>query len=77
MWKWASIALLLFLVGCQSMTAEERRVHDRQTCRDYGFRYLNDAFAECMMRLDLERHAARRADFTQFERDIWRRRYAW
>jgi hypothetical protein len=75
--KWASFALFLLLVGCQSMTVEERRAGDRQTCRDYGLRYLNDAFAECMMRLDLERRAARRSDFNQFERDIWARRHAW
>lgn len=77
MWKWVLFALPFLLVGCQSMTVEERRAHDRQTCRDYGFRYLNDAFAECMMRLDLERKAARRTDFNQFERDVWMRRHVW
>ncbi len=75
--KWAPILLLMLLAGCQTMTAEERRDRDRQTCRDYGFRHLNDAFAECMQRLDLDRRVARRDNFDQFERDVWIRRHYW
>ena len=42
------------------MTAEEQCAADEQKCRSYGFTRLNDAFAECMQRLDLARRAAYR-----------------
>lgn len=49
----------LVLAGC-STTAEERRVRDQQTCRGYGFVEGSEAFANCMMQLDLDRRAAQR-----------------
>jgi len=51
---------LVLLAGC--MTAEERRAADEAKCRSYGFKTRNDAFAECMQRLDLDRRAAARAN---------------
>ena len=49
------LALAVLLAGC--MTAEQRRAADEERCRSYGFRNRNDAFAECMQRLDLDRRA--------------------
>ena len=49
----------LMLAGC--MTAEERRAADEARCRSYGFVHRNDAFAECMQRIDLARRAAYRS----------------
>lgn len=49
------------LAGCQTMTPEERRAADEQTCQSYGFKQKSDAFANCLMRLDLDRRADRRA----------------
>lgn len=58
MLRLVSVALLLLLAGC--MTAEEQRAADEDKCRSYGFTRRNDAFAECMQRLDLARRAAYR-----------------
>ncbi|TWG53715.1 MULTISPECIES: hypothetical protein [unclassified Aminobacter] len=57
--------LLLFLAGC--VTAEEQRAMDEDTCRSYGFTKKNDAFAECLLRLELDRRAERRASMAQLE----------
>lgn len=55
LWLLPVLALTVLLAGC--MTAEERRAADEERCRDYGFKKRNDAFAECMQRLDLDRRA--------------------
>jgi hypothetical protein len=75
--KWTMLLPILLLAGCQTMTPEERRAADEQTCRDFGFAKRNDAFAECMQRLELDRRAQRRAnqaEFAEFQRDAWRYR---
>jgi hypothetical protein len=51
----------VLLAGCTTMTPEERRAADEETCRSYGFKHRNDAFAECLQRLELDRRAERRA----------------
>lgn len=56
----AAMAAVL-LAGCTTMTPEERRAADEETCRSYGFKHRNDAFAECLQRLELDRRAERRA----------------
>lgn len=69
---WMILVPTLLLAGCQTMTPEERRAADAQTCRDFGFRKKNDAFAECMQRLELDRRANRRANaiaLAEFQRD--------
>lgn len=53
-----AIALGLLLTGC--VTAQEQRAADEATCRSYGFQNKNDAFAECLQRIDLDRRAAQR-----------------
>jgi hypothetical protein len=50
------------------MTPEERRAADEAECRSYGLKKRNDAFAECLQRLDLDRRAARRAFVAN---DLW------
>lgn len=76
--KKSIVLALALLAACQTMTPEERAAADRQTCRNYGFRKNNDAFAACMQRLDLDRRAAVRANqayFRDWEADYWYRRY--
>lgn len=55
------LATATLLAGCVTMTPEQRRAADEQTCRNYGFRENTEAFANCLMRLDLDRRADRRA----------------
>lgn len=55
------IAVLAVIAGCTTMTPEERRAADETTCRSYGFRRGTDAFASCLLQLDLDRRASRRA----------------
>ncbi len=43
------------LTGCVS--AGEQRARDEEKCRSYGFIKRNDAFAECLQRIELNRHA--------------------
>ena len=52
-------ALALVLSGC--MTAEQQRSADEAKCRSYGFKHNNDAFAECLQRIELDRRAEARA----------------
>jgi hypothetical protein len=60
--------LAAFCAGC--MTAEERRAADEAKCRSYGFTKRNDAFAECMQRIDLDRRAAQRSGFDYWGRPV-------
>lgn len=75
---WLALGAVLLVAGCTTMTPEERRAKDQQTCRDYGFKKRNDAFAACMQRLDLDRQADRRANrvaMNAWEDDFWYDRY--
>lgn len=63
-----AILALALVAGCTTMTPEQRRQADEETCRSYGFTRKNDAFAECLQRIELDRRAAHRASF---ERDPW------
>ena len=56
------------LAGCTTITPEEQRAADEQTCRSYGFTRKNDAFAECLQRLELDRRAERRESLASLER---------
>lgn len=49
------------LSACQTMTPQERRMADERTCADYGFRPKTEAMARCLLDLDLNRRADRRA----------------
>ena len=50
-----AVTLALLLSGC--MTAEQQKAADEERCRSYGFTKRNDAFAECMQRIDMARRA--------------------
>lgn len=50
------VVILAFLLsGC--LTPEQQRAADEERCRSYGFTRRNDAFAECMQRIDFARRA--------------------
>jgi len=57
----------LAVSACQTMTPEERRARDEETCRSYGFRTGSEAFAQCLLELDLDRRAERRAQRDAFD----------
>jgi len=61
------------LAGCTTMSPEEQRAADEATCRSYGFSGRNDAFAECLQRIELDRRAERRATQVQMSMDPWPR----
>lgn len=67
--KPALLSVLAFaaLAGCTTMTPEERRAADEEICRSYGFTKRNDAFAECLQRIELDRRAARRSNMAAME----------
>ena len=54
-WLLPVLALTVPLAGC--ITPEQQYAADEAKCRSYGFKKRNDAFAECMQRLDLDRKA--------------------
>ena len=56
------------LAACTTMTPQERRALDEETCRSYGFRAGTDAFAACLQRIDLDRRAEARASRAEFDR---------
>ena len=62
------LILVAALAACTTVTPEDQRRADEETCRSYGFTRKNDAFAECLQRVELDRRASRRA---AFQRDPW------
>lgn len=55
------LAIILSLSACQSLTPQQQREQDQQTCAGYGFKPQTDAFANCMLQLNLDRRADVRA----------------
>lgn len=68
-----SLAAMLALTACQTLTPEERRARDEATCRNYGFRTGTDQMAGCLLDLDLDRRADNRAWQAQMNRDMFYR----
>ncbi len=64
------LVLVAALAACTTVSPEEQRRADEDKCRSYGFTRKNDAFAECLQRLELDRRAAHRAAL-QRDRDPW------
>lgn len=60
------VLLTVLLAGCKTMTPEERRAMDGQTCASFGFKRGTTAFSNCLLDLELDRRADRRAQFEQF-----------
>jgi len=55
------VGLALALSACETITPAEQRARDGQTCIGYGFKRNSDNFANCLMRLDLDRRADARS----------------
>jgi hypothetical protein len=55
----AALGLALLASGCVSVA--ERRALDEERCRSYGFRPGSEGFANCLLDVDLDRAASRRA----------------
>lgn len=51
----------VLLVACTTMTPADQRRADETQCRSYGFRVGTDGFSRCLLALDLNRAADRRA----------------
>lgn len=66
--KLVPLVMVAALAACTTMSPEEQRRADEETCRAYGFARKNDAFAECLQRIELDRRAERRA---ALDRDPW------
>jgi hypothetical protein len=60
----ATLGLALALSGC--LSAGERRALEEERCRSYGFRQASEAFSQCLLELDLDRSASRRAQLNDF-----------
>ncbi|MDX0749480.1 hypothetical protein GOD45_06040 [Sinorhizobium medicae] len=59
----------LLLAACQTMSPQERRARDENTCASYGFRRGTDAFATCLQRIDLDRRAESRG--FRYDNDVF------
>ncbi len=56
-----AVVLTLFVAACQTITPEEQRAIDAHTCSSFGFKRGTTPFSNCLLRLDLDRRADRRA----------------
>jgi len=54
-------ALAGLLAACQTMTPEERRAADENTCAGYGFRRGTETMARCLLDIELDRRAEARS----------------
>ncbi len=61
----AALAFGLLLGGCQTITPEQQRAADEARCKSFGFHRGADAFSKCLLDLDLDRAADRRARYQQ------------
>jgi hypothetical protein len=57
----AVVSGTLLLTACTTTSPAEIRRADEAQCRSYGFRARTDAFSQCLLDLDLNRAADRRA----------------
>lgn len=55
------IALAMALSACQTLTPEQQRAADQAQCSGYGFKLGTTPFADCLLKLDLDRRADTRA----------------
>ena len=65
----AALGLALMTSAC--VTQAEIRAADEQRCRNYGFRTGTDAYASCLLEVDLDRAADRRYRFDSFGAAPW------
>lgn len=58
-----AVMMMGLLAGaCASTSPEARRSADEARCRSYGFRKGTDPFSKCLLDIDLDRAAERRAN---------------
>lgn len=58
------ITIAALLVGaCNTTSSVELRAADEARCHSYGFRQGTEAFAKCLLQLDLDRAADRRSRY--------------
>jgi hypothetical protein len=65
-----ALLLPLFVAACQTITPEQQRAMDNQKCASFGFKRGTTAFSNCLLRLDLDRRADRRAQM-QFNQPVF------
>ncbi len=58
--RFFTISMMALLIGACASTGEQRAA-DEIRCRGYGFRKGTDAFSKCLLDVDLNRDADRRA----------------
>ncbi len=56
-----AIVAALVLGACETTSPAQQRAADEARCRSYGFRRGTDAFSKCLLDVDLDRAADRRA----------------
>ncbi len=54
-------AAALLLGACETTSPAQQRAADDARCRSYGFRRGTDGFSKCLLDIDLDRSADRRA----------------
>ncbi len=54
-------AAALLVGACNTTSLAEQRSADEARCRSYGFRPGTDPFSKCLLQVDLDRSADRRA----------------
>jgi hypothetical protein len=57
----ATIAIVVTLGACETTSPAQQRAADDTRCRSFGFKRGTDAFSKCLLDLDLNRSADRRA----------------
>lgn len=57
----AALSMATALGACESTSPAQQRAADDTRCRSYGFKRGSDAFSKCLLDLDLNRAADRRA----------------
>lgn len=57
----AVVAAALLLGACETTSPAQQRAADEARCKSYGFRHGTDSFSKCLLDIDLDRAADRRA----------------
>ncbi|WP_424361835.1 hypothetical protein [Methylocystis parvus] len=57
----AALAIGVTLGACETTSPAQQRAADETRCKSYGFRRGTDAFSKCLLDVDLDRSADRRA----------------
>ncbi|WP_442754311.1 hypothetical protein ACNHKD_15140 [Methylocystis sp. JAN1] len=57
----AALAMAVTLGACETTSPAQQRAADATRCKSYGFRSGTDGFSKCLLDIDLDRSADRRA----------------